>query len=398
MLDTKKWKTFVYDKVFIIRKGFYNKKPDSSEGSDIPFLGATDSNNGVTSYHTIDDISNASKTGDDNNSPISDKIFPANAVCVTNNGSVGYAYYQPNEFTCSHDVNPLYRKDGIPFNHKTGLFIATVIMQDRYRWQYGRKWRPVRMVKSTINLPVLTDKYGQCIIDSKKTFSDEGYIPDWDYMEKFIERLETRERESQGSIRNTLKTENRIEKVQELNINDWKEFKIDNLFNLYNGKGITQEEIDDNQGTLNVIQSGEENNGILGYINFNYVKEMNYTYSLSPCLTVARTGSAGYVSFQRNGCVVGDSAKILILKKNNILSEYYLFVQAVMSKLRYKYSYGRKVTENKYLNETIKLPIQRDKNHKPIIDETKKYSDRGYIPDWNFMKSYINSLPYGDKI
>ena len=207
-----------------------------------------------------------------------------------------------------------------------------------------------------------------------------------------------REREGQGSIRNALKTENRIEKVLELNLNDWKEFKIGNLFDLYNGKGITQEEIDDNQGTLNVVQSGEENNGILGYINFNYVKEMNYTYSLSPCLTVARTGSAGYVSFQRNGCVVGDSAKILLLKKNNILIEHYLFVQAVMSKLRYKYSYGRKVTEDKYLNETIKLPIQRDKNHEPIIDETKKYSDRGYIPDWNFMKSYINSLPYGDKI
>lgn len=195
MLNTKKWKTFIYDRIFIIKKGFYNKKPGSSVDGRIPFLGATDSNNGVTSYHTIDDIDAASKTGDDNNAPISDKIFPANAVCVTNNGSVGYAYYQPKEFTCSHDVNPLYRKDGVPFNHKTGLFIATVIMQDRYRWQYGRKWRPVRMVKSTINLPVLTDRKGQYIIDSKKIFSDEGYIPDWDYMEKFIERLETRERE-----------------------------------------------------------------------------------------------------------------------------------------------------------------------------------------------------------
>lgn len=78
MLNTKKWKSFIYNRIFIIRKGFYNKKPDSSENGEIPFLGATDSNNGVTSYHTIDDINNASKTGDDNNSPISDKIFPAN--------------------------------------------------------------------------------------------------------------------------------------------------------------------------------------------------------------------------------------------------------------------------------------------------------------------------------
>ena len=29
-------------------------------------------------------------------------------------------------------------------------------------------------------------------------------------------------------------------------------------------------------------------------------------------LTAARSGSAGFVSFQPNGCVVGDSAKVLI--------------------------------------------------------------------------------------
>lgn len=182
-VKNKEWKTFIYDEIFDIKKGFYNKKPDSSNGGSIPFLGATDSNNGVTSYHTRKDIENASKTGDGNNSPIEDKIFPAHAVCVTNNGSVGYAYYQPREFTCSHDVNPLYRKDGVKFNRKTGLFVATVIMLDRYRWQYGRKWRPMRMVKSTIDLPV----------------TSEGK-PDWESMEKFIEGLEERERERVGAL------------------------------------------------------------------------------------------------------------------------------------------------------------------------------------------------------
>ena len=38
MLNTKKWKSFMYDRIFIIRKGFYNKKPDSSENGEIPFL------------------------------------------------------------------------------------------------------------------------------------------------------------------------------------------------------------------------------------------------------------------------------------------------------------------------------------------------------------------------
>lgn len=397
MLNTQDWKPFIYDDIFIIRKGFYNKKPDSTTGGNIPFLGATDSNNGVTSYHTIEDIASTSKTGDENNAPLDEKIFPAHAVCVTNDGSVGYAYYQAKEFTCSHSVNPLYRKDGVEFNHKTGLFIASVIMKDRYRWQYGRKWRPSRMAKSTINLPVKKNEDGSIFIDSKKTFSDKGYAPDWEYMEEIIERLETKERESCGSIRNSLKTKNNKSDKLNLNINEWKEFLISELFYLYNGKGITMEEISENPGDFIAIQSGEENNGILGYINLNYVKEMNYTYTLSPCLTVARTGSAGYVSYQNNGCVVGDSAKILKLKKKDILVEYYLFLQAIMRKLRYKYSYGRKVTKEKYLAETIKLPIKTEKGE-PIIDKTHKYSSKGYIPDWDFMEAYIKSLPYGDRI
>ena len=78
----------------------------------IPFLGATDSNNGVTGYYTLEEIEASSKTGELPNAPLDRKLFAENAVCVTNNGSVGYAYYQNRQFTCSHDVNPLYRKDG----------------------------------------------------------------------------------------------------------------------------------------------------------------------------------------------------------------------------------------------------------------------------------------------
>jgi len=170
-LNTNHWIEFNYTDIFVIKKGFYNKKPEESGDGTIPFLGATANKNGVTSYYTFDEIKDASKTGDEPNANIEEKIFPPHAVCVTNNGSVGFAYYQHEEFTCSHDVNPLYRKDG-QFNKYTGLFIATVIMHDRYRWDYGRKWRPERMVKSKIKLPATTD--GK---------------PDWQFMEDYIKSL-----------------------------------------------------------------------------------------------------------------------------------------------------------------------------------------------------------------
>ena len=170
-ISADNWEYFKFKDIFDIRKGFYNKKPEHTCNGNIPFLGASCTNNGVTEYYSLEEIETSSKTGDEKNAPLVDKIFPKNAVCVTNNGSVGFAYFQDKEFTCSHDVNPLYLKDG-EFNKYTGLFIASVIMKDRYRWCYGRKWRPERMANSIIKLPVT--KNGK---------------PDWSYMENYIKKL-----------------------------------------------------------------------------------------------------------------------------------------------------------------------------------------------------------------
>src|SRR5699024_7059835 len=90
--DVSEWEYFNYggDKgILQIVGGHYNKKPLSRESGEIPFIGASSMNYGITSWHDRD---------------LLDKIFDPNWICVTNNGSVGYAYYLDREFTCSHDV------------------------------------------------------------------------------------------------------------------------------------------------------------------------------------------------------------------------------------------------------------------------------------------------------
>ena len=49
-LHEKKWSEFPFVDLFIIKKGFYNKKPETSGTGTVPFLGATDSNNGITRF------------------------------------------------------------------------------------------------------------------------------------------------------------------------------------------------------------------------------------------------------------------------------------------------------------------------------------------------------------
>ncbi len=126
-MNTKTWRWFRYDEIFEIKKGFYNKKTEENLQGDIPFIGATDSNNGVTSMHDLETIEKSSKTGDENNAPLKEKLFEPNCITVSNNGSVGYAFYQTKKFTCSHDVNPLYLKD-YTLNAYIAMFLCGIIL------------------------------------------------------------------------------------------------------------------------------------------------------------------------------------------------------------------------------------------------------------------------------
>lgn len=161
-----------------------------------------------------------------------------------------------------------------------------------------------------------------------------------------------------------------------IDITAWKPFFVSDIFYIYNGKGITKEEIENNPGTMYAIQSGAENNGCIGKIDRGYCAENDYTFVDIPCLTVARTGTAGFVSFQPFGCVVGDSAKILLLKNEDYRrTNVYLFLRTILMALKYKYDFGRKVTEKLYLSEVMMLPA---------LDEN--------TPNYDFMEQFVNLL------
>lgn len=171
-LNDREWRIFDFNEIFEIKNGFYNKKPPCFSYGTIPFIGASDSNNGFTGFTTYQSIEANSKVGYGKNEPIEQKIFQGNAICVTNNGSVGYAYYQEHRFTCTHDVNPLYLRDRV-LTRLIAMFLIVCIEKQRVCFAYARKWRPKRMVRSKLKLPVA--------IDGK---------PDWQFMEEYMRQKE----------------------------------------------------------------------------------------------------------------------------------------------------------------------------------------------------------------
>lgn len=170
-LNVLEWKEFIFTDIFILKGGFYNKKPEHSVNGRIPFLASTENNNGVTEYYSIEDINRWDKVGNEDNT-LNKKIYSGNCIAVTVNGSVCNAFYQKEDFTCSHDITAFYLKHH-ELTPALAMFLCTIIMEDKYRWSYGRKPHDVKKFgKSMIKLPV----------DAKGN-------PDWQFMENYIKSL-----------------------------------------------------------------------------------------------------------------------------------------------------------------------------------------------------------------
>lgn len=373
-LRVSEWKEFRLDRLFVLRGGFYNKKPEHSVDGRVPFLGSTENDNGVTEFYSLDDIRAWDKVGLPDDS-LDGKLFDGGCVAVTVNGSVCNAFYQVEQFTCSHDITALY----IPsmfMTESVGLFIASVIMKDKYRWSYGRKPHSVeKFGKSRISLPVQHDASGKPIIDQNQKYSDDGYVPDWDFMEQYMK-----------SLNHPSLTTNRGYKYPTLGVDKWKEFQVGRLFQLNIARSVDYGNT--TEGNTIFVGRTSENNGVQGYVSETPVEDGN-------CIIIGMVGSN--LAFYQDKPFAA-SQNILVLRNDMLNRSIAMFLCTVLSKCVeiYRDTYSLPLGKEKIKSRGIKLPVQHDASGQPLIDPLKKYSDDGYIPDWAFMEQYIESLPGSD--
>ena len=155
-LNTSNWKWFRYDEIFEIKKGKRLTKADMQDG-DVPYIGAIDSNNGISAYISNDE-----------------HLHQENTITVSYNGSIAEAFYQTTKFWATDDVNVLYPKFAL--NRYIAMFLITLIHREKYRFNYGRKWDKELMESSLIKLPA-------------KEIAPNKYEPDWQFMEDYIKSL-----------------------------------------------------------------------------------------------------------------------------------------------------------------------------------------------------------------
>lgn len=151
-IDSSTWKPFAISDLFVVQKGTRLTRADMIPG-DLPFIGATLENNGITAH-----IGNR------------EHVHPGGTLTVAYNGqkAMGKAFWQPKPFWASDDVNVLYPK--FELNEQIALFLQPVFWEASHAFSYDNKWNKAAMEQTTLTLPVAVDG-----------------SPDWEYMQRFMQ-------------------------------------------------------------------------------------------------------------------------------------------------------------------------------------------------------------------
>ena len=333
-LTDMKYGQFRISDIFEIENCKCSKVSELEKGN-IPYVGATNRNNGVLSF--VD-----AKI---------DLITKGNCIAFIcdGEGSVGYSIYKGEDFVGSTTIkvgrNP-------KLNKYNGLFITTVADTVRGKYNFGYKRNETHLKAETLQLPI-----------------DLNGNPNWQFMEDYIKQ----EQKIQAQKIVNYYKQRIIEYCFELlDLEDvkWKEFKFEKIFKkIQRGKRLTKS--NQIEGNTPYISSTAMNNGVDNFIN----NEDNVR-KFKNCLTVANSGSVGACFYHHYEFVASDHVTSLKLNDEDNADKYiYLFISSIIKRLEEKYSFNREINDKRIRQEKIILPVDENGN-----------------PHWEYMRMFMKKI------
>jgi len=321
LLQSVKWKEFKVEDIAKIDSGKDINDDEKQEGS-LPYIGASSVMNGITHF-----ISNQSA------------LIDKGILSVARTGSVGTIFFHPYKACFSNNV----RRININTENKyINLFIKTALEKQKVKFKYGYIMGTERIRRQIIKLPVTSD--GK---------------PDWSFMEQFMKKVE-KEVNPEFDFCTYEILDNR-----ELNGLEWNIIEIESIFDIERGQRLTKKE--QKKGSTPYISSSAINNGLDNFINPPTKMKKH-----SNCITIANSGSVGIAFFHPYEFVASDHVTVL---KNSKLNKFNsLFLTAILSRLREKYSYNREINNERLKREKLILPVKNKE------------------PDWAFMEEYVKKI------
>ena len=384
-IDTSSWKSFKLEDLFEPASGDTDIKKEHINGKGVNVITAGETNYGILG-----------KTD------FKAKVIPSNTITVDMFGKCTYRDEEYKMVTHARvfALRPLMED----FDEKSGLFITTLLNKMTKGFNYSNMCSWSKIKDLSIKLPAVE--------------KDEI---DWDYMQERITELE-QERITEleqyliatGLDDYELTDEEKEILATKLNdggvsgntisssgcLKEARKFKIGTLFEKcnapYKGPGKKQENVSrlqDDEFNIPLINCKDGNNGIM------YYGRENDFVTYESVLTIIYNGppTEGQTYYQEKIGLYTD-AYIIQLKKiilNEFIGLYFAtsINKSIHNPEKKKYSRGNKATwNNKVENDTIILPIQTDSFGQPVIDSTKTYHLKGFIPDWVFMEKFIRAI------
>ncbi len=314
------------DKIFNIKYGTQLdlNKMTVSDSSSINFVSRSSQNLGIMCQ--VEKL--------ENKSPLL-----AGTITVTLGGSyLLSAFIQPSDFYTAQNIKVLTQNEELSFKEKA--FYCLCISSNRYR--YNSHGREANTTLDTILVP------------------DRSEIPDWVY----TTHIDT---PNENPLLST--------DTPTLDTSEWKSFKLndDKLFEITGSKTTPKDTLIEQygEGIYPYVTTQATDNGIDGFYDY-YTEEGNV-------LTVD-SAVLGYCSYQEYNFSASDHVEKLIPKF--VLNKYIgLFLATIINQEQYRFNYGRKASQTRLKELSIKLPVDKKGN-----------------PDWDYMENYIKSLPYSGSI
>lgn len=287
--------------------------------NSINFVSRTDYNNGISAFvKKMDDIT----------------PNKANTISVALGGSsVLASFYQPEPYYSGRDLSVLQPLQEMTLNEM--IFYAICIKKNRYRYNFGRQAN--KTLKDLLVPSCMPNELKNLSIDKITTITNRSLI----------------------------------DKNIDLNTSQWDYHKLSDLFEIKGSKTTSLLKMREyGDGEYPYVTTQATNNGVAGFYNFETEK--------GNILTVD-SAVLGYCSYQPLNLSASDHVEKLI-PKFEINKYIALFLVTIMNAEQYRYNYGRKASQTRMKQISIKLPTKRDE------------------PNWEFMEDYIKSLPYSSSI
>lgn len=352
-ISTDDWKLFQIKDYFDIHptKAYKNmSKEELDDGGSVPFVVNSSENNGIGGYSSLE----ATEKG--------------GIITFSDTTDGNTFFFQPHDFIGFAHVQGMY-----PIGREWGknelLFLVTVLsFVSSGRYNYGRKMTRENILNTYVLLPADADGH-----------------PDWKYMDSFIRSFHYK----------YLTTKITPKDHVELNTAKWKEFYLHRIFNVGMGNGIDAVMTTNDNPKYNYVSRDSNGNGVVGFVDEIDEEEPFPAGAMSLALGGSFLGSC---FIQKKPFYTAQN--VAVLQEKVPLSDHTkLFISTLIRnecKIKYQ-AFGRELNAHFRKDFTIKLPVKHN-DEGIVIDDRHEFSDKGYIPDWEWMDHYMRCLPYSDRI